>query len=116
MRRTPDIASQCEGRSSGGCDEAEVGRERRRHIGEGAALPNRARADRWSERQYRDLLARVVGAAPGRITAMVGGDDDNVVSLESCADVGNAPVEFFERGSIAGGIAAVSVNGVEIDE
>src|SRR5947208_12635844 len=100
MRRPPDIASQCECRSSVGCYQAEMSRERRRDIGEGAALPNRARADGGSERQYRDLLARVVGAAPGRIAAMVGGDDHNIVLMQPCADLGNALVEFFERGSI----------------
>src|SRR4051794_10352468 len=51
----------------------------RAHIGEALSNTDASRADIWSECQDRHLLAGVIGAAPGRIAAMVRGDDDEIV-------------------------------------
>ena len=62
------------------------------------------------------MLAGVVGAAPGGVVAVVGGDDDEVAVAQGGLDLRDAPVEGLERGRIAGNVAAVAEFAVEIDE
>src|SRR5690348_14868363 len=54
--------------------QVEVTRDRRGEIGKTFSSPDRSRRAPWTDDEKRDLLARVIGSAPGRITAMIGGD------------------------------------------
>ena len=47
-------------------------------IGEGLAPADRAGPEAGAEGQDRDLLAGVVGAAPGRVVAVVGGQHGEI--------------------------------------
>src|ERR1043165_7101981 len=82
---------------------------------EGVALADRSTRTRIP-RQYRDLLARVIGSLPGRIATMVGGDHEQVVRLHAVQKAGNPAVELLERERVTGGVAPMSVERVEIDE
>ena len=62
------------------------------------------------------MLAGMVGAAPGRIVAVVGGEDAEVVGAHRARDLRQARVERFEAGGVAGDVAAMAVFAVEIDE
>ena len=62
------------------------------------------------------MLARVVEAAEGRVVAVIGGDEAEVVRPHRRLDLGEAPVERLEAGGVAGDVAAMAVFGVEIDE
>ena len=62
------------------------------------------------------MLAGMVGALPGGVVAMVGGDDDKVAVPQGCLDFRDAPVEGLKRRRIAGDVAAVAVFAVEIDQ
>ena len=62
------------------------------------------------------MLAGMIEAAEGRVVAVVGGDDAEVLRLQRGFDVEQPAVERFEAGRIAGNVAAVAPLGVEIDE
>src|SRR4051794_23740789 len=98
--RTPDIEVRCHGFS----DIRESG----------------ARADAacvaMAQCEDRTLLASVVRPVPCRITAVVGGDDEKVVRTEPVDQLGKPPIELLERQGVAGRIAPVAVDRVEIDE
>lgn len=85
-------------------------------MGEAVGDAEGAAAKRRAEHQDRHALARVVGAAPGRIAAMVGGQDHHVARFQPAVEIGQACVEGFERGGIAGHVAAMAVKHVEIHE
>ena len=86
-------------------------------IGEGRANANRcAAAMARGEGQDRHLLAGVVGAAPGRVVAVVGGQDQQIVRAQRGDELGQPGVEGLERRGVAGDVAAVAVDRVEIDE
>src|SRR5437588_7405804 len=90
-------------------------RDRCGNVRESRAWPDRAEA-RATERKYRNLLARVIGAAPGRIAAMVGSDDEKIVRFQTRQQVGQPVVERFQGGGIPHDVAAMAVVGIEIDE
>ena len=83
---------------------------------EGVGNAERAAAQRRSEHQHRHPLARVVGAAPGRVAAVIGGQDDDIGRLQAAVEIRQARIERLERGCIAGDVAAMAVEHVEIDE
>ena len=62
------------------------------------------------------MLARMIEAAPGRIVAVIGGDDAKIVGAHRRGDFRQARVEGLEARRIAGDIAAMAEFGVEIDE
>ena len=62
------------------------------------------------------MFPRMVIAAPGRIVAVIRGDDRKIVGAQRGLDLGQPRVEGFEAGGVTGDIAAVAVFGVEIDE
>ena len=64
----------------------------------------------------RHFLAGVIGAAPGRVVAVIGGDDDEVVLVDPREEAGEPRVELDQRLRVAGDVAAVAVEHVEIDE
>ena len=53
---------------------------------------------------------------PGRVAAMVGGDQRKIARAQRGAQFGQARIERFQRGRIARHVAAVAVERVEVDE
>src|SRR6516225_5931111 len=96
--------------------EAEMARQGLADIGKAGAPAERTRCDFRPEGEDRDMLARVVAAAPGRITTVIGGDDGDVAGAQRGDEGRQHGIERFERGGIAGDIAAVAEQGVEIVE
>src|SRR5262245_42344383 len=84
-------------------------------VGEGRTLANGAWSDRGTEGEDRNLLAGVVGAAPGRIATVIGHDDDEIVAAQRRSKLRDAGIECFERRGVAGNIAAMAVERVEVD-
>src|SRR5205807_224987 len=84
-------------------------------VGKGAAADLTC-ADFRTEGEYRNVLARVVRAAPGGIAAVVRGDDGEVAGLELRLQRRQLPVEGFERSGVTGNVTAVTEHHVEIDE
>ena len=78
--------------------------------------PIRPRRDAGRVDQHRHAFARVIGAAPGRIAAVIGGDDQEIAVAQLCQELRQAPVERLERARIAFDIAAMAMLHVEIDE
>src|SRR3954452_21419929 len=66
--------------------------------------------------QNRDLLARVVGAAPSRIATVVRCDHHQIIILKPLVKLGEPAVELLKRKSVARGIAPMAVEGIEINE
>src|SRR4051794_25984711 len=58
----------------------------------------------------------MIGAAPGRIAAMVGSDDEQIVRFQTRQQIGQSAVERFQGGGIPHDIPTMSVAGIEIDE
>ncbi len=61
--------------------EFKISRKRLPDIGEGLALTQRPGFDAGSVSQYRNMLTGVIGALPGRIAAVVGADNQDIVVL-----------------------------------
>ena len=85
-------------------------------VGEGRALAYRARRNARPEGENGDDFAGVIGARPGGIAAVIGGEDNEVAGHQCSLQFGYAFVERFQRGGIARHIAAMSVGLVEVDE
>src|SRR3954452_9733848 len=66
--------------------------------------------------QNRHLLARVVGAAPSRIATVVCRDHHKIIILKPLEQLAQPAVELLKRKSVAGGIAPMAVDGLEINE
>ncbi len=56
----------------------------------------------WPVGHDRYALARMVRAAPGRIAAMIGSQDQKVARLHLADHFGQALIKCFECGGIAG--------------
>lgn len=69
-----------------------------------------------AEKEDGDLLAGVVGAGPGRVVAVVGGEAQEIAVAQFGQKLGQAGIEFFEGAAVADGVATVAKDGVEIDE
>ena len=54
------------------------------------------------------MLARMVGARPCRIIAVIGGEDDEITGLEFGFKLGKAAVKRFEAGGVACDITAMA--------
>ncbi|MNZ93239.1 hypothetical protein D3C78_1122980 [compost metagenome] len=79
-------------------------------------MPQRAWFDFRAIDQNRDMLTGVVGARPGRVTAVVSGEDNDVFIFNQFQQLRQATVEQLQRGGIAGNVTAVAVRGVKINE
>ncbi len=77
-RVTPLATSS--GRAQAG--QAEMRGEARTNVGEALAPPEHAARDAGAEGEDRHILACVVTARPGRVIAMVGGDDAGIAGAE----------------------------------
>ncbi len=80
-----------------------------------ATQPDLARAEAMPE--HRHPLARVVGAAPGGVVAVIGGEEQQDRPRRSRSkQAGQRAVEPFQRAGIARRVAAMAVEAVELDE
>ena len=70
----------------------------------------------WSAHKHGHVLARVVAAGPGRVTAVIGAQDSNVARSEPREQGRHARVEILERGGIAFHVPAMAIEHVEVDE
>src|SRR5260370_8137789 len=84
--------------------------------GKAVAAAERTRRDRGPEGEHRNVLARMVGAVPGRIAAVIGGDDREIARAQRLAERRQPGIEALERPSIASRVAAMAVERVEIVE
>src|SRR3954470_9718987 len=66
--------------------------------------------------QNGHLLARVVGAAPSRIAAVVRRDHHKILILKPLEELGQPAVELLKRKCITGGVAPMTIDRVEINE
>src|SRR4051794_28769683 len=64
----------------------------------------------------RHLLAGMICAAPRRIAAMIGRDDQKIVASQASQQLRETGIESFERGGVARNVAAMTISRVEIDE
>ena len=78
-----------------------------------AEAPSR---DAGPEGQHGHVLARMVGTAPGRITAMIRRDDGDVTGPHHGPKARQPGIEGFQRGRIPGNIAAMAVQRIEVHE
>ncbi len=60
-------------------------------------MPIVSRRQAWGKDQDRHLFAGVVGAAPGRIVAVVGGEDQEIVGPQLGDQLGQAAIERLKR-------------------
>src|SRR3954463_13779056 len=86
-----------------------------RHLGV-ARPPTERSAQMRSAHEDRNLLARMIRAAPAGIASMVGRDHQKVVMIQTVHQLGKPAVELFERTCVAREVAAMAVKRVEIDE
>ena len=110
---TAEDASECLPRPVPG--QTKMARHRRGDIGIGRSRPDRA-GRRSAIRKHRRLLARVVGAAKRRIAAVIRGDDHEVICAQDGIKLGQAAIERFERGGVAGDVAAMAVERIEVNK
>ena len=84
-----------------------------RDIGEGDLAQTARPRTRHGDRHP---LARVVGAGPCRIVAVIGGKDRQIAGPQRRKEARHLPVEPFQRAGIARDVAAVAVERVEFHE
>ena len=94
--------------------QAEVARHRGRDVGIGAPASHRAQP-RPPPTASTGTCSRVRIAPPGRVAAMIGGHDEQVVRPQRPAAPGQAPVEALERIGVARHVAAMAELGIEVD-
>ena len=85
-------------------------------VGECGAQPYIAAGMTGRDAQDRDAFAGMVGAAPRWVAAMIGGQKQEVTRLQTCKSFGQTSIEGFKRCRIAGNVAAVAEQRIEIDE
>jgi hypothetical protein len=85
-------------------------------IGKSRSLADFLRSEARAERQDGHAFTGVIGAAPGRVTTVIAGDDDQIVAVQSSLQLWQAAVETLKSRSVALNIAAMTIVGVEIDE
>src|SRR5690606_38296506 len=96
--------------------QIQMTRYRRADIGEGVASPDRTARDLAAERDDGNAFARVIAAFPGRIAAVIAGYDREVPRPQQRKQLGQSRIESLECRRVAGRIAAVTVQSVEVDE
>ena len=90
--------------------------ERLPQIGEGGAVAERHRPRAGPEHEQRHVLARMIGAGRGRIVAVVGGHDQQIVGPQARQQLRQPCVEALQVPGVAGHVVAVSVERVEVDQ
>jgi hypothetical protein len=113
--RRGDLREERPARCGPAARHAEELGQRGRDVGEGVAL---AQVDRRAARvsdQQRDALAGVVRAAEGRVVAVVGGDDQQVLVAAGGEKPGQPAVELDQGVRVPRRVAPVPVNRIEID-
>lgn len=91
-------------------------REARANVRERFAPADGAARDTWPKDEDGHMLAGVVGAAPGWIIAMIGGDDGGIARPRRGEEFGESGVECLKAMGIASNVAAVAEIRVEIEE
>ena len=86
------------------------------NIREGGTDSKLAGRESRGKAKDRHLFAGVIGTNPGRVVAVVGGQDEQVVVAKPADQFGQARIEGLERARIARNVAAVAVFLVEVDE
>ena len=64
----------------------------------------------------RHVLARVVGGDVGRIAAVIGGDEEQIVVAHVAEERGQLAVERLQRFRVSGRVVAMAVLRIEVDE
>src|SRR5260221_13134033 len=77
--------------------DAEMLRQRLTYIGEALAAAERTRRDRGPEGEHGNVLARMVGAVPGRIAAVISGDDREIAKAQRPAESRRPGLQASER-------------------
>ena len=78
------------------------------YIREGLPESNRPGREGWGKDEDGHLLAGVVGAAPGGVVAVVGGEDEKVVGPELRDELREPIIELLQGVGIAWNVAAMS--------
>src|SRR2546423_4627914 len=78
--------------------------------------PADARHLALAQRQNRHLLTSVIGSAPGWIAPVIGSNDEQIVHFQTLAKLGQAAIELLQRKRVTGGVAAMAVDRIEVDE
>lgn len=86
------------------------------YIGQTAPPPDSPGRPTGRMGQDRYDFPRVVGAAEGRVVAVVGGDDQEIAGPQSAEQLRQAAVEMLKAGRVAGRVAAMTMIGIEVDE
>src|SRR6188508_3741113 len=81
--------------------QLEVRRETLPDVRHGGAPAERSCRHPWSAHEHWHVLARVVAAGPGRVTAVIGAQDCNVAWAEPREEGRHARVKILERGGIS---------------
>src|SRR3954468_13548840 len=99
------LCTQAQMRCQSGCDYRKTG-------------PQAGTAARQAGAESNDgnMLAGVIGAVPGRIVAMIGGDDDKITGSQPRGQIGQPGVETLKRGRITRDVAAMPIERVEVVE
>ena len=85
-------------------------------VSEGFAAANGAGLHALGIGENRYAFTGVVGAFPGGIVAMIGGEHQKVALSQRFEDAGQHRIIVFQRLAIADGITPVAEIGIEIDE
>src|SRR5882757_5549655 len=76
--------------------QADMVRDGLTDIGKARPKPDIAAFQTGCDADHRNAFARVVGAPPCRIVAVVGGEDEKVARLDAGKRLGQPPVEGFQ--------------------
>ena len=92
-------------------------RHRRGNVAEAHARSEVHGPDRFSERDHRDILSRVVGVLHvSGVAAVVRRDDDKVVFMELSEEARQPLVKFVQRLRVAIDVSAMAVEHVKVHE
>src|SRR5689334_18992252 len=95
--------------------QREVPRDGGTDVGKAAALADRLALPAADQEDWH-LFAGVISSLPGRITAMISCDHQQVVRLQSRQEFGQAAVEGFQCGGISGHVTTMTIDAIEVDE
>ena len=85
-------------------------------IGETVAVADISRRDARPKGDDRHVLAGMVASGPARIAAVIGGDEREIAGSQQSFERGQPAIEILQRACIAGNVAPVAVQHVEINE
>src|SRR4051812_33832302 len=114
-KRENDIGAALEPAATSKWRQLEMRGDRCPHVSERVTSANRLCANVRRPGQHWDLFARVVCSWPCRITSVVSSDDNEIVRLHPAKQLGQATIEILQSTGVAGGVATVTIDRVEID-